>query len=401
MSDQLVDVPPGLRALRRGTWVTVVGTTTFFLANVGGGWVATTRVPVAARLVGGAALVVVVTAAGALVARRLSTAGAPVAPGPPALPAGWLGAGAGAATVLGVLMLADGQYVRWAYAPVTITVIAAALLPGGRRWLLLAGAAVGGSVVAGLVAWVTGDGLHEAVTHPPEITAVVAGATLGMLWSWDAADRLHTTRQRATEAAVHEERLRFAADLHDIQGHHLQVIALKAELATRLAERDPARAAAEMDQVRCLAIDALHDSRAVVQGYRRTTLEEEIANVTRVLAAADIDTTMTVSDGATSPHLLGLVVREATTNVLRHSRAQHAEVDYRVVDGIARLRMGNDGAPTDGSTRTTPSPDPGTGLASLAERLAAAGGQLTWSHRGDRFEVLASLPVDHDIEPRR
>jgi two-component system sensor histidine kinase DesK len=196
--------------------------------------------------------------------------------------------------------------------------------------------------------------------------------------------------------AVKDERLRFAADLHDIQGHHLQVIALKSELAARMAERDPARAVTEMKEVHRLSIDALGDTRAVVQGYRRTTLEDEIANATRVLAAADIDARMSLEPGAgaydadlpaASRHLLGLVMRESTTNVLRHSRARHADVDYRVDDGVARLRVSNDGAvDPDGSGS-------GTGLRTLAERLQAAGGELTWAHEADRFVVTASLPV--------
>ncbi|TDC83848.1 histidine kinase, partial [Nonomuraea deserti] len=88
----------------------------------------------------------------------------------------------------------------------------------------------------------------------------------------------------------------------------------------------------------------------------------------------------------TARHLLGLVMREATTNVLRHSRARHAEVGYRVTGDLAQLRVGNDGA--------CGPPGSGTGLTVLAERLAAAGGELTWEHVGDRFTVTATLPVD-------
>jgi two-component system, NarL family, sensor histidine kinase DesK len=169
------------------------------------------------------------------------------------------------------------------------------------------------------------------------------------------------------------------------------MIALKSELAARLAEIDPVRAAAEMEEVRRVAVDALQDTRAVVQGYRRTTLDDEIANATRVLAAADIDATMNLDPAAhlttSGRHLLGLVVREATTNVLRHSRARRAEVDYRLVDGVARLRIGNDGA-VEQSEDTA-----GSGLRTLTERLRAAGGELTWERDGERFVVLASFPA--------
>jgi two-component system sensor histidine kinase DesK len=229
---------------------------------------------------------------------------------------------------------------------------------------------------------------------PPALLAITAATLLGILWGWEVAARLERARRLSAELAVKDERLRFAADLHDIQGHHLQVIALKSELAARLAQTDPARAAMEMQEVQRLSTEALRDTRALVQGYRRTSLDEEIANATRVLAAADIDARMqldaaTDSDrlSETSRHLLGLVVREATTNVLRHSRAQRAEVDYRVTAGMAQLRMGNDGA------GDQPGAASGSGLRALAERLAAVGGTLTWEQNGDRFVVAASLPV--------
>jgi two-component system sensor histidine kinase DesK len=174
------------------------------------------------------------------------------------------------------------------------------------------------------------------------------------------------------------------------------VIALKSELAARLAEADPARAAEEMREVRRLAADALSDTRAVVQAYRRTTLDEEITNATRVLAAAGIDARLRVDPAAagdrlseTGRNLLGLLVREATTNVLRHSQARRTDVEYRVEDGMARLRVSNDGAAEAG-----PGSRPGTGLDSLAERLAAAGGTLTRQRDGDRFMVAASLPLE-------
>jgi two-component system sensor histidine kinase DesK len=191
--------------------------------------------------------------------------------------------------------------------------------------------------------------------------------------------------------------------LHDIQGHHLQVIALKSELAARLARTRPARAAAEMEEVRRLAAEALDDTRAVVQGYRRTTLDEEIANATKVLAAAGIDARMNLEPAAVGGpdrlatpgrHLLGLVMREATTNVLRHSQARHAVVDYGVTDAGARLRVSNDGV------AGRPGTGAGTGLRTLAGRLRAAGGELTWEHGADRFVVTARLPVHEGASPK-
>jgi two-component system sensor histidine kinase DesK len=308
----------------------------------------------------------------------------------------WLIAGSASAVVLGAILLAVRNYGLWSFAPATMVSITATFLPTRHRRWLIVGAAGSAATLGGVVGLVSGDGLVYAAAFPAGLVAFIAWVTLGMLWSWDVAERLNEARRLSAELAVKDERLRFAADLHDIQGHHLQVIALKSELAARLAERDPARAAAEMKEVQRLSTDALQDTRAVVQGYRRTTLDDEIANATKVLAAADIDARMNLEPAAVagadhlaaaSRHLLGLVMREATTNVLRHSRARHAEVDYRVTDGFARLRMSNDGA-TD-----PPGSGTGTGLRTLYERLEAAGGELTWAHEGERFVVAASLPV--------
>src|SRR5690606_4194670 len=181
--------------------------------------------------------------------------------------------------------------------------------------------------------------------------------------------------------------------------HHLQVIALKSELAARLAGSDPDRAIAEIQEVRRLATEALRDTRAVVQGYRRTTLAAEISNAAKVLAAADIDTTLNVEPSGpelceVGRHLLGLVVREATTNVLRHSRARRAEIEYAAGDGVARLRVANDGA-------APPAAGNGSGLEGLATRLAAAGGQLTSAYEDRRFVLTATLPLHADREEHR
>lgn len=369
------DGAPGLGSFRRYTWWSLAGAITVFLVLVVGarilelsGW---------ARIVGAVALAVIAVASVVLFSRKLAIDTSP--------PMAWMVAGSAGAGVLGGILLVE-QDAAWSLAPAIMVSLVATFLPR-RRWVLLVGAAVAAAVLGGIA----GDWGLRAVLFPPGLIAFTAWTALGMLWAWDVAERLNAARQLAAQLAVAEERLRFAADLHDIQGHHLQVIARKGELAARLATLDPTRAAAEMRDVQRLATDALEDTRAVVQGYRRTTLDDEIANAAKVLAAAEIQVEMNLSPPVgelpeTGRHLLGLVVREATTNVLRHSQARSAEVDYRLTDGLAWLEVRNDGA-------TAPSASPGTGLRGLAERLQAAGGELTWERRHDRFVVAASLPV--------
>ncbi|MFJ8635700.1 sensor histidine kinase [Streptomyces sp. NPDC093568] len=377
----------GLTGLRRHTWWTVPGMTACALAVFVGAWVLDGDVPLWARAPAAGALAVEVGASVVLLGRRLALPPASATPS-----RRWLAAAAGAAGVLAAAPLAVGNYGLWPIAPAVVVAIAATYLPPHRRRRLLVGAVTLALLPGSVVSLAEGDGeLAYAALFPAGLVAFTAWVTLGPLWAWDTARRLDEARRLEAELAVREERLRFAADLHDIQGHHLQVIALKAELAERLVERDPARAAGEMKEVRRLAADALSDTRAVVRGYRRTTLDDELANATRVLAAAGIEARTTLDPDAgelpdPARRLLGLVMREATTNVLRHSRAGHAEVRYRVADGHARLSVINDGA------EEHPGALDGTGLRGLAERLEAAGGELTWRHDGDRFMVEAALP---------
>ncbi|TMR05036.1 histidine kinase, partial [Nonomuraea turkmeniaca] len=324
---------------RRYTWWSLFGVTAFFLVFSVRSRIVDAAVPVVVRLAAVAALALTVTAIAASISRRiprvpLASPGTNRA-GPP--PVRWLVAGSVGAVVLGGILLAVRDYGLWSFGPAMMVSIIAMFLPGRRRWSLIAVAAAVAAVLGGVTAAVSGQGLVFAAAFPAGLVLFTGWVTLGMLWAWDVAERLNAARRLSAELAVKDERLRFAADLHDIQGHHLQVIALKSELAARLAGADPARAAEEMNEVRRLAADALRDTRAVVQGYRRVTLEEEIANATRVLAAAGIDARMEL-DPAAAPgllpdpgrRLLGLVMREATTNVLRHSRARQAEVSLRI-----------------------------------------------------------------------
>ena len=401
MRDLASDPATGLSSFRRYTWWSLAGTTAFVLVVLLGRRILTAALPGWAAVTCVVALAVTTVASVVLLSRRMTGVppdGQPVGP-----PVGWVLAGSGGAAVLGGILLLLADDGAWPVAPATMVAVMATFLPPSRRRVLLAAAAAAAAVLGG-TAWAAGsrgaDGWLGAVLLPPALLAITAATMLGLLWGWEVAARLERARRLAAELAVADERLRFAADLHDIQGHHLQVIALKSELAARLAATDPARAATEMREVQRLATEALQDTRAVVQGYRRTTLDAEITNATRVLAAAGIDARMQVDPAATSDrlsetsrHLLGLLVREATTNVLRHSQARHTEVDYRVEAGRARLRVGNDGAVAG------PSPSRGSGLDMLAERLAAVGGTLTRVHDGDRFVVAASLPLNASTGP--
>ena len=394
-----MDEGAGLAGFRRYTWWAVPGTVLCVLVVAYGAWALDGDVPLWAR-------VPVVPALGVHAVGAVVLLGGSMEERAPASRprGGWVVTACLAAAVLAVLPLTRHNYGLWAVAPAVTVAIVAAGLPAapGRRWLT-GGAVVLALLPGGAVSLAAGDGeLAYAALFPACLTAFTVWTVLGPLWAWRIAGRLDRARRLEAELAVKDERLRFASDLHDIQGHHLQVIALKAELASRLAEADPPRAAAEMREIRQLCADALRDTRAVVQGIRRTTLDDEIANATRVLAAAGIDARMNLEPAAKDRQLgdparslLGLVMREATTNVLRHSQARTAEVDYRLVGDLVRLRIGNDGAVT------RPGSADGTGLRGLAERLRGAGGELTWERTdGDRFTVTATLPAQRAASTR-
>jgi two-component system, NarL family, sensor histidine kinase DesK len=289
--------------------------------------------------------------------------------------------------------LADDMTMNWAWIVLTGAVVVGS---GWPRWrvavagmTLSALLAVLDGVMAGSVSW-------SSVIGAVGLTALLTASVVMQVWFWEVMVRLDRARQAEGEVAVSGERQRFAAQLHDIQGHSLQVIVLKSELAARLVSADPQRAVAQMREVEALARQALWDTHEVVEGYRAVSLDTEINNATRVLAAAGVDCRMRRQPdeavlSESDERLLGLVVREGTTNVIRHSRARRAEIALIAAGGEVRLRFHND-APL---AAVQPDQDPvrSGGLAGLAHRFEAAGGTLTWRRAADGFTVLASLPA--------
>ncbi len=169
--------------------------------------------------------------------------------------------------------------------------------------------------------------------------------------------------------AVSEERNRFARDLHDILGHSLTVITVKAELAQRLVDVDPARAKAEVADLERLSRDALSDVRRAVEGYRELTLPGELARARTALAAAEIDADLpnsTEEVPSDRRELFAWTVREGVTNVIRHSGARRCTV--RLTPAAAEV--------LDDGRGPKEEPASGSGLLGLRERAAALGGTV-------------------------
>ena len=247
---------------------------------------------------------------------------------------------------------------------VYVAVIAIFLLPG--RW----GPA---TVVALIVGTLTAQQLtpHWQTNHSIEFQIFVAGLAMwGVLQIILRNRDLAAARNEITRLAIADERNRFARDLHDILGHSLTVVAVKAELAGRLIHTDPDRAEAEIADVQRLSRQALAEVRTAVAGVRDVTLASELANARSALSAAGIDADLpTAIDEVPPAHreLFGWVIREGVTNVVRHSGASHCRV--RVAP--SEVEVVDDGPPPLSTVSG------GNGIAGLRERAEALGGSLS------------------------
>lgn len=208
---------------------------------------------------------------------------------------------------------------------------------------------------------------------------------LGIVWEQERTRVLHA------RLAVAEERLRFSRDLHDVFGRTLSVVAVKSELAAELAARGRPGAEEQMLEVRRIAQDALREVRAVVAGYRTADLAAELVGARSVLRSAGIETTVHGDEtpvGEAAQAALAWAVREAVTNVVRHSTARVCTITVHRDQRSSVVEVVNDGV------TTTTGTGGGSGLLGLAERLEGAGGSLrTWAEDG-YFGLVASVPDD-------
>ncbi len=201
---------------------------------------------------------------------------------------------------------------------------------------------------------------------------------------------LSEAREENARLAIREERNRMARDVHDVLGHSLTVITVKAELAARLLEVSPERAKVEVEEVERLARDALADVRQAVAGFREISLPGELARARSSLTAAGIEADLPTATEAVPSELRELcawTLREGVTNVIRHSGA----TTCRVLLDANGITISDDGSgPMPGQ--------PGSGLMGLSERADAAGARmLTRSVQPHGFE----LSVTRGTTPRR
>ncbi|MFG3706779.1 sensor histidine kinase [Micromonospora sp. NPDC047670] len=248
-------------------------------------------------------------------------------------------------------------------------------------------------VLGGSAGVISGERDHDPLAamingYGTFVSGLVTAAILGLAAT---TAELRRTREELARSAVDQERLRFARDLHDLLGHSMSVIVVKAEAVRRLAERDPARAAAQASDIETVGRQALTEIREAVSGYRESSLATELDRARSALTAAGMSADVQLSGPPLDPEseaVLGWVVREATTNVVRHSGATRVDIVMAHTPRQIRLEITDDGTGPPSSR-----PAAGSGLKGLAERLALVGGSLvTQAGPQGGFRVVAELP---------
>lgn len=280
--------------------------------------------------------------------------------------------------IAGLFCLASG-FAPWNFNSGVFIVYAASfaakLAPPRRAIRILVGMTVATAIeswVLRLPAWYWGPGLLMAW--------VIGGVNIHFWEVGRASARLRESQEQAQQLARIAERERIARDLHDLLGHTLSVIALKAELAGKLLASSPERAAAEIRDVQSVTRDALREVRSAVAGYRSEGLPAELARARLALDVAGVRAeyfVLPVELPAAAEAALSLALREAVTNVIRHAGASVCRVTLDRLPGATLLQVADDGR---GGARERPT---GSGLRAMRERLAGLGGTLEIGEIGE------------------
>jgi two-component system, NarL family, sensor histidine kinase DesK len=254
----------------------------------------------------------------------------------------------------------------------TFFIFASAMLPFSVKtqtaaFLGLAIVAIVGAI-EGLLLHLNGWTLFYAAVFP---MIIGAGNTV-----FAERNRMNRKLRKANEEIEHlakvAERERIARDLHDVLGHTLSVITLKSELAGKLMDRDPQRAAQEIHEVEEISRQALSDVRDAIRGYRSQGLLAELARAKSTLETAGLtvecDAAASVNIPAMQESILSLAVREAVTNIVRHAHARTCRMRLEQQNGSCRLQISDDGRGCNGNE--------GNGLRGMRERVEMVGGTL-------------------------
>jgi len=292
-----------------------------------------------------------------------------------------------AMSLLGLAMVPINS--SWSY-----VIYAASLLPFvSRGWRLVGWLAL---LLAGFYAVALASGYFTVFTAFIGVLMTTTIAVLNILFraGHERDAELHLSQEEVRRLATAAERERIGRDLHDLLGHTWSLVAVKAELARKLLDRDPQAARRELADIEQVARQSLAQVREAVSGMRAPALAAELASARLMLQAAEIHFEQTGLDPAPAlapeaEAALALGLREAVTNVQRHARASRVQVHLQASGGAAELSVQDDGRGA-GSAR-------GNGLAGMEERLAALGGRLLLESKPGqgtllRMQVPRGLP---------
>jgi two-component system, NarL family, sensor histidine kinase DesK len=307
----------------------------------------------------------------------------------------------------------QGWTALWIYVSAAVGMV---LTPGpsGRRQALRGVLAVGACYV--FFSWLSHDDAEDflVVLLPVLLVGV---AMIGFRLQMGLMRELAQARETVAKLATNEERLRLARDMHDLTGQSLSVITLKSELAAKRLSRLPGSAEldtvlGDLGDIGRVSRQTLHDIREAVSGYRRPTLAIEAITARNALDAAgvrlDDDPGLTLRSGtfdADTEAVLAWCLREAVTNVIRHSGARTCRIRLTQRPGELSLEVTDDGHGPGGPDPTSrdASTSHGAGLRGMSERLSAEGGRLSIGaadpgpnlRPGHGFKLTATVPVDH------
>lgn len=273
-----------------------------------------------------------------------------------------------------------------AFVYLMIAGITMALHPAWRSWLAAVAAI---ALVAVPMVLLTGSPRNELVLVP---FASLFGGLGNFIYmrSLRRDAQLRLSQEEVRRLATLAERERIGRDLHDLLGHTLSLVALKSELARKLALRDPSAAQREMEEVERVARHALSEVRTAVTGMRRSDMAAELLSARLMLEASGIVLTCQVPETLVLPHPveapIALVLREAVTNIHRHAHATEARVALSIESDELQMQISDNGC---GGIAAH-----GNGVSGMRERVRALGGVLTIdspSRKGTRLDIRVPM----------